>query len=697
MSDMENYDLMSAKKLVLGLTTQTREERPYLSPFYECRPKHMMLNIMSASMDMFHKNRMEVVFDAETLTSLHLYDGPALGKALDSWLRSPVLKALVKNNVGCSPLRFRFTIIHHEVGDEITRENLVNTNTYEALVRDKSAFSVCSFVDMTTSVSVSSYVVKEEIKLRSLVASYALYTESLAILNERMDRFIESVNLGEECMGVEFLAKRKKVINEWLHARYFNDGQLIQFEDQEAYSETAYTMRQLLTSTGDMTRLLDLMISTTLLSNEPMSAKKTKLIIACQVYKCNAPYFVGLCRHYPLLVRNLPDYTETVKKSPSGPIDIVVVKDDNATLLSMSILNPPDFIKMVAKRDAKKLFLCESKELLDDTCLIANRDKPTLDEQCRDILLPFINDQVRRFFGPEYGELDICQEVVNHCLKRTDQLATREKGLDGSSRAIKGCIMYLMTKAKEVLEERHAPEENLYEGSLALKKSRISMEMLDEKNQKDWSFAMKELMQDNENRKELLHHQRQKIDITTLNIMMGKETIFSVILPCVNSSYNAYVANNNNNNNNIVVNNFDNRECKKKLRDYHTAMMEIFKEDDTEIQKTMIANLVENDAMSEIRKRKREPRDSPESKKRLKTDKETKLIQLDDNTDRRPIITITTESVPKQKPVGSRECAFCEIVKPLTSFYNASKYSAHIRNVCHACITRKKKADKDTQ
>lgn len=689
---MENYDLRSAKKSVRLLVDQTRAERPYLLPFYGCRPKCMMLDVISVSMDMFHKNRMEVMFDAETLTSLHLYDGPTLEKALDSWHRSPVLMSLVKNNGECSPLRFRFTVMHHEVDDEVTRENLVNPNTYETLVRDKSAFNVCSFVDMATSISVSRHVVKEETKLRSLQASYALYTESLALLNERMERFIESENLGE-CMGVEFLAKRKEVIRVWLRARYIDNDQFIQFEDQEAYSETAYTMRQLLTSTGDMTNLLDLMISSTPVSKEPMSTKKTKSIIACQVYKCNAPYLVEVCRHYPQLVHNLQKYTEMVKKSPSGPIDIVIVKDENATLQSMSILDPPDFIKIVAKRDAKGLFLYESKELLDDTSLIASRDKLTLDEQCKDILLPFINNQVRRFFGPKYGELDICQEVVKHCLKRTDQLATREKGLDGASRTVKGCIMYLMTKAKEVLEERHASEENLYEGSLALKKSKLSTEALDEKNQKDWSFAMKELMQDNENRKELLHHQRKKIDITTLSIMMGKETIFSSILPCVNSSYNAYVTNNN-----IVVNNFENSECKRKLRDYHTAMMEIFKENDAEIQKMMIANLVENDAMPAIRKRKREPLDLPELKKRLKTEKETKLLmELDDETDTRPVITITSERVSKQKPVGSRKCEFCEGVKPLTSFYNTSKTSAHIRNVCHACISRKNKADKETQ
>lgn len=688
--------MKSAKKSVRLLVDQTREERPYLLPFYENRPKYMMLNVMSASMDRFHKNRMDVVFDAETLTSLHLYDGPTLGKALDSWHRSPVLKSLVKNNGECSPLRFRFTVMHHEVDDKITRENLVNPDTYETIVRDKSAFNVCSFVDMTTSVAVSSYVVKEEIKLRSIKASYALYTESLAILNERMNRFIESENLNE-CMDVEFLAKRKEVINEWLHARYFDEGQFIQFEDQEAYRETAYTMRQLLTSTGDMKHLLDLMISTTLLSNEPMSTKKTKLIIACQEYKCNAPCLVDVCRHYPQLVRNLHDYTETVKKSPSGPIDIAVVKDDNATLLSMSILDPPrDLIKIVAKRDAKKLFLCESKELLDDMCLIAKRDKLTLDEQCKDVFLPFIDNEVRRFFGPEYGELDICQEVVNTCLKRTDQLATRERGLDGASRAVKGCIMYLMTKAKEVLEERHASEENLYEGSLALKKSKISMEAFDEKKQEAWSFAMKELMRDNENRKELLLHQRQKIDITTLSITMGKETIFGSILPCVNSSYTAYVANNNN----IVINNFENKECKKKLRDYHTAMMEIFKEDDAEIQKMMIAKLVESDDMPETKKRKRVASqaavETPFDTKRLKTKHEKELLDAndEDDMDARPIITIKNKRVPKQEPKGSRKCEFCEIVKPLSSFYNQSKSYAYLRNVCHTCIAHKKKFDK---
>jgi hypothetical protein len=618
---MENYDLSSAKNLARVLTEQTRKERPYLEPFYKSRTDNMMLDAMSTTMTRLHTIRTEIVFDIEALTYLHLYDQPVLEKALDSWTRSPVLKSLVEKNSGCPPLKLRFTIIRCEAGEEIAKENLGNTNTYESLVRDKSAFYVCSFVDITTSTQVSSHVVKEGIQLRSIEASYALYVESLATLNERIDRFIESENLNEY-MGVEFLAKRREAIVKWLHVRYFTKGQFIHFEDQEAYSETAYTMRQLLTSTGDIKNLLNLMISTIFPSNEPMSTKKTKLILACQEYKCNAPYLVGFCRHYPELVSNLHDYITTVKKTPSGWIDIVIVKDENATILSMSILDPPDFIKIATKHDAKKSFLNETIELLDDKRLIANRDKLTLDEPCKDILLPFINNEVRRFFGPKYGEIDICQEVVNACLKRTDQLATRERGLDGASRAIKGCIMYLMTKAKEVLEERHASEEeNLYKGSLALKKSKISTEAFDEKNQKDWSFAMKELMQDNENRKELLHHQRQKIDITILNIMMGKETIFSAILPSINSSYNTYAANNN-----IVVNNFENKECKKKLREYHAAMIEIFNEEDTEIQKAMMAKLVENDAMPEIRKRKRESRDSPEPNKRLKTEKETTLI-----------------------------------------------------------------------
>lgn len=688
MKKMDNYDLISAKKTVRSLVDETRKERPYLFPFYGYKEPRTMIDILLKFVGTAHKNRIKATFDTETLAYLHLFEKPILESTLYNALGSPALISIFKDKGERSLLQLRFTTRRCQIGEEIERENLVNKDVYKTLIHDKSAFYVCSFIDMTTSTPMSHIVVKEDTQLTSLEASYASYTESLATLSKRMDQFIEEQNL-DQYMGIEFLANRKNQIDQWLYTRYFDHGQLIQFEDQEAYSETTYTMRQLLTSTGDVTHLLDLMISTTLLSNKPKSLKQTKLIITCHQYKCNAPYLVAFCRHYPQLVRNLRDYTETVKKSPDATIDIVMVKDENATLLSMSILDPPDFIKIVEKRDAKKLFLYETKELLDDTRRITNRDKLTLDEQCKDILLPYINNEVVHFFGPECGELDICQEVIDDCLKRTDQLATREKGLDGASRAMKGCIMYLMTKAKEVLEERHASSSS---GSLALKKSKISIEAFE----KDWSFAMKELMQDNENRKELLHHQRQKIDITMLNIMMGKETIFSVILPCVNSSYDTYVTNNN-----IVVYNFENKECKRKLRDYHAAMIEISKEEDAETQKTMIAKLLENDGMPETKKRKRVTPpvvvvvDTPFNTKRLKTKHEMKLLNAnDDDIDIRPIITITNDRVPTQEPKGSRACKFCDEVKPLSSFYNQSKSYAYLRNVCHTCLTRKKKVDK---
>jgi hypothetical protein len=379
------------------------------------------------------------------------------------------------------------------------------------------------------------------------------------------------------------------------------------------------------------------------------------------------------------------------------------VNDDDD--LSTSMVEEPAFTNILAKRAAaaaaaaNKALTEETRMMIHDQRHIAHQ-KEDLEELCKDILFLYFNNKVKHFFGPEYGEIDICQEVFDVCAKRTDLLADREKGLDGASRAVKGCIMHTITKAKEVLANSDAMH---YHGDLALKKTIIQIETFDEKNQKDWSPVILALLKDNENRKELEHHQRENYNITTLDVTIGEDTLSSSILSCANSSYSMYVETDK-----IVLCNYDkNKECHKAVRDYKTAIDEIFKEPDLERRMVLKAELDKNYPIPEIKKRKRLPqplpKDSPLLRKRLKTKHEAELLELEEEKkdeteiDIRPIIIIKSDRVPKQEPKGRRECECCDKNKPLLAFYNQSKSYAYLRNVCHTCITQKKKVDKAHQ
>lgn len=632
-----------------------------------------------------HDKRIEVTFDTQTIAYLHLFDKKVLQLALTSGFHSPFFTSW-RINSDQPALQVRFSVERHGEA-EVSAECLVNRDVYETLVRENSAFYVCSITAIDTSKPLGSYVIKETTRLTDLASSYARFVNLRDALNERMDHFIEKHSLCE-AIDVAFFDTRKKEIGQWLEDLFMDHGLLIQFED----GDTSHTMRHLLTSTVQKPQqFLDLM-----LGKCDRRTKRTVNII-CQEIKCNEPYLVDFCRRNPELVANLSDYNIALRETPSGIIDIARVKDDDDgdTLLSMSILDRPDFNEIVAKITSRKRFSLNCKEAIDEERRIAYHEKKNLVDQCKQLLLPYFDNEVKHFFGPEYGEVDICPEVIDVCLKRVDNLADREKGLDGASRVVKGCIMHTMIKAKNVLDERRDTSmEQETQSGLALKKAIIPLDAFDKTKQANWSSAIVKLVQDNENRRALDYHQLQKTDITTLNLMQGKDSISSSILPCVNNiTYNMYV--NNSNNNNIIIN-FDKKECYTMMKAYSAAIDEIIEVEDIDRRRAMKAELESKHGMPTKYKRTRtarnEPDDSPVMRKKLKTKHEA--TQVDDENDTRPVIIITSERVPKQTPQGNRECECCDVVKPLTAFYNKSSSYAYLRNVCHSCITRKKKVDK---
>lgn len=259
----------------------------------------------------------------------------------------------------------------------------------------------------------------------------------------------------------------------------------------------------------------------------------------------------------------------------------------------------------------------ETKRLLDKERRITHREKINLKEPCKNILLPFLDNEVRHIFGLVYGEIDISREVVDVSIERIDELADREKGLDAALRAVKGCIMHTIKKAKEVLAAGTLP----YQGSLTLKKAEIPLEAFDE-DQENWSSAMKALMRDNENKLELYYHQKQKTDITTLYVMIGRDMISSAILPCLNTSYITYMTKHKGTFVDII-------KCRNDLRDYKAAIDEILNEEDLDTRKALKVELDKNAIIPEIKKRKRATptlaEDSPFLTKRLMTKRETEL------------------------------------------------------------------------
>lgn len=113
-----------------------------------------------------------------------------------------------------------------------------------------------------------------------------------------------------------------------------------------------------------------------------------------------------------------------------------------------------------------------------------------------------------------------------------------------------------------------------------------------------------------------------------------------------------------------------------------------------EIENTNKDEVAKNIRLLKNRKRIYARQELAATNKRLKTHGEAAQheveVILNGDTDLRPVVIIKNKRCAKPMPVGTKKCEFCGEDKLNRSFYNPSKKSGYLRNVCHRCVAYRK-------
>lgn len=667
-----SYDLNQAKRELIALTRVARLERPYIMGY--CREDEMsvLYKEMAQCLTIAHKKHIQLHFDTLTLAYLHLVDDRVLPFVLLTGFKSAFVKRWegeeTKREI---PLHLSYVIKRFGPGDVLPpRENIDNVTQYDNLVNKARVFYLCMLQE-TDNPFYYGYVIPEKLTLEELEAPYIQYHETINDLKTRIDRFITE-NALYETLGDDFLKTRKAVLFKWLEDRFRICHQIIVFDDQ-----TTYTMHQLLTNTAYENashHLFVAMMGKVAFLYGTITRKMT-FSVACHEYRHDDTSLREYMRQQPNILSNTPDLNTPIS-------DVAVVKDSSNLIVSIRFLDKSPTNKL----DTQRRFDTRCKEKIDSERRVLHADSKSLIETSREILIPYL-DEMRHFFEPEHGEIAICGEVTSFLLQRMREIADRESGLDGASRTMKGCISHTMNKAKEALMNNNTQDNR----GLTLTRSMIQ---LDEFTQQDVSsFAARDLIRDNENRRVLQHHYEQQTDVSTLNVMRGQEALSSTIVPCmIKNCYNTYVTTNNNNNT-LIINQYDTSETKKRIEAYEKIIDQLVEEDDTEVRRAIKAGLHQTHPPIVTKKRKRITKEQPnDQRKRLMTKRE--IQNTVDNTTTTAMIVVRNTRTDTPDLTSLRECDYCEIKKSLGSFYHTKKTGqktyGYIRNVCHTCNTTAK-------
>lgn len=681
------YDLNQAKREILELTRIARLERPFLMGYYKQDEMYMLYSELARCLEVGHKKNIKLHFDTLTLAYLHLLDSCAITFALLVGYRSAFVEAWEKETDQSSPMHLSYSLerVQPDATNALPRDVIHNATHYDTLVANGRTFYLAALrthdADKTL---VSGYVIMEKETLENLEEPYIHYHDELHELKTRIDNFITENSLSER-LGDEFLNTRKAALFEWLELRFRSFNQIIVFDNQEREGEVPHTMRQLLTSmTYDDTS--DLFIN--MLGNALWlrgTQRRIKFYVACHEYRNDDASLLKFMRENPNLLANTPGTSIKV-------YDVAVVKDVKGKIVSMRFLSKPEPLK-------QESFVARCKEKVDKERRVSYADRKSLIETSREILIPYL-DEVRHFFEPDHGEMQIPNDATTHLLERMREITDRESGLDGAFRTIKGCILHTLNKAKEALDNGdpfHDDDDG--NSGLTLTRSMIALNQFEQGGVNASSFIARELIRDNENRRVLQHHHEQQTDVSTLSVMRGREVLSRTVVPCmIKNCYKTYVTTNNNNT--IIINQYDKSESTKRIKEYEKIIEQLVEEDDTETRRAIKAGLYEEHPPTVTKKRKRIAVEQPSTpRKKLMTKREAEVAAQAGEFDAAITIVIEGERNDTPNLKSSKVCDYCEKKRKLRSFHTTNvgtkkgvkmTYS-YIRNVCHTCVALKNK------
>jgi hypothetical protein len=371
---------------------------------------------------------------------------------------------------------------------------------------------------------------------------------------------------------------------------------------------------------------------------------------------------------------------------------------------SVGIFNPRMYAKFDAsrlnrERAEKKRDMMEAEKSVG--ALAMQRDT---DGQVEEITRSVLRNTVKSI-QHENDKIDIDREFKQFIALRVGTLSHCPNGLAGCSALFEGFFEHSATMTNRALEriKKERREQGLdFNDRITLSRGTLKLADFDTNQKKSQTPLIREIMADHENRVQIERHIEHKININTMDVMLGKDALSRTVIPCVvQDAYgrNVHYVVNVYNNNNITINNINNNNTivlSETNEKYRLALELLLETEKSETKKAIIEEALDT------KKRKRVLENEHSNSRRiLISERKFKRMKKTKNVDESHYLVITSKSVDNPNTKEKQKCDDCGDIYYLSSFNKrftkkGTSYE-YWNNVCRTCIKRDEKTKKKSR
>lgn len=511
--------------------------------------------------------------------------------------------------------------------------------------------------------------------IKGLISKYGTMRE---VTQKSIATFLEETAL-IDYYDKSHLEKREEEIFAWLHFTFISYGVLFHIDCTEPYM-----LRQLFTAKHTATKVLDLFTQHQFFYGDRTFTAhvKKEVNLTCSELPLNARTLRFQLGSNLAVFTDVDDYRGMVKANVNNPGAIVDVGQAwyEDRVRCITVIEKPEYSTIYNVFAANQMLTNELRELDDDNKLKfcvqrKNKELATLGKTMIATTLSGMSKDIKY-----EGSFAIDPDVPPCLTKRTVNMSDSIGGILPSWRTVQDFVDLIVAETNHILQR----EGNIFSGSMRVTKDTLNLASFDDTQSHLWSPRIKKLMSDPQDKLSIEQHFEKNMNVGTLGVTIGRDELTRRVIPCtVNHTYctnNGIIDNSvGNNHNNIIVNLNITAPTRGGARRHL---------DQVQDQQAEAPNK---------NKRKRVNEVVMEKIKRVRGVYESK--EGDNDEDALPIYRIVNTRVEKPDQHTVKHCIVCNTLKVYSSFYDKRSKEGEVdewgyeRNICHACITMKKKLD----
>lgn len=652
----DGYDDFNRRQTLISQWCDELKEENMLGTFFSDQFLDGYQEKIESSLRNCHILKVGLMPDKASLLCLYSVPLESLEYTLCAFLRTPFMRGRDKT-------------VYHNFEYRLSEADCVLT------------WSILDTVTGETAVSDTRQAVQDIPTIKEFISKYVIMYEKT---RESIATFLKETAL-IDYYEKSHLEKREEEIFEWLRVSFISFGVLVHIDCTQPYM-----LRQLFTAKHTATKVLDLFTRHKFFTGDrifPTHIKK-ECRMTCSELPLNARTLKFQLGSNHDVFTDADEYRDMMKANahnPTGLVDVGQVLHEER-VKCITVIEKPEYSTIYNIFAANQMLGNELKELDDDNKLkvCVQRKNKELASLGKTMIATTLTGMSRDIHYD--GSLVIDPDVPPCLTKRTVNMSDSIGGILPSWRTVQDFVNLVVAETNHILQR----DGNMFSGNMRVSKDTLSLSSFDDTQSHLWSPSIKKLMNDPQDKLSIEQHFEKNINVGTLGVTIGRDELTRRVIPC--SVNNAYYVNNGiidnsvgDNHNNIIVNlNITSPTTHTREGDGGGGRIRRQRGDLDEI----VPNTNKRKRMNEV---------VIEKIKRVRGVHETR--EGDDTEDSLPIYRIINTRVENPNHHTVLQCIVCDALKVYSSFYDKrSKEGTHDewgyqRNICHACVTMKKKLD----